>query len=351
MLFGNPSLSATSSESGAARSLALNSSAVRGWREAQRIVSLALLGAIAFSTSAAFAQRDKEEEEIPAPETVNLQTKDRVQLTCTYYQGLAEKKSVPVLLVHDWDGSRADFEHLATKLQALGHSVLVPDLRGHGESLSVLGASDQIDREKMRRQQIASTSLDLEACKKFLMEKNDEGKLNIDMLTVVAAGKMSIIAANWTITDWSYPVLGGKRQGQDVKALVFLSPERKFRGLSMIEALRNPLFTGRGATPLSVVVAAGTEDRTAKREAETVHTGLDRYRPDLDLEDKTEEERSKIIADKQDLFLWEFDVDYQGTNLVHQQASLPLTDNIGKFIYYRLLQKESQYPWQVREKE
>jgi hypothetical protein len=119
----------------------------------------------------------------------------------------------------------------------------------------------------------------------------------------------------------------------------------------MVNAMRNPLFTGRGIKPFSLVIAVGGEDRQARREATTIHSALEKTRPELDLEDKTEEERNRIIAEEQDLFLWTYEVDYQGTDLVHPRAPLGLTRNIGNFVYYRLGAKEGDFPWAVRKRD
>lgn len=309
---------------------------------------LGVLLAVSLGSASTHAQEQDEEPEIPQPETLTLETKDNLRLSVTWYQGLGEKNSIPFIMLHDWDGAKEDFTHLALEMQKLGHSVIVPDLRGHGDSKMFVGAAEPLDRERMNAVVIQSTTLDVEACKKFLTEKNDEGKLNIDMLTVVATGKMCVIATKWAIADWAYPVLGGQRQGQDVKALVFLSPERKFKGIDMIRELRHPLLSGRNITPLSVLIAYGTKDRHATDEAKKIHDMMERTRTKLDLEGKSEQERNKIMTEQQDLFLWGFDVDNQGAELVQENAQLRLPLNIGKFVYFRLTAKESNFPWMVR---
>ena len=48
----------------------------------------------------------------PRPQDIGLETKDGVMLRCTYYEGTAGKKSVPIIAIHDWDGQRGDFDRL-----------------------------------------------------------------------------------------------------------------------------------------------------------------------------------------------------------------------------------------------
>ena len=164
-------------------------------------------------------KRKPDEIEILPPEVVTLSTKDNVNLVCTFFaapqneEEATGKVAIPFILLHDWEGSRADLEPFGTYLQSLGNAVIIPDLRGHGESTSVAGVSKPIDHSKFRKSDVASAMLDIERCKKYLVKRNNEGKLNIDLLSIVAVGHTSTLAAAWTIEDWAFQNQGSIKQG------------------------------------------------------------------------------------------------------------------------------------------
>ena len=99
-----------------------------------------------------------------------MQTGDGLELTLTYYAGTKGKQTIPVVLLHMWKQSRNDYKDLAPALQALGYAVIVPDLRGHGESTHVKGArrDETLKAAKMPPQQFRlMVTEDMTAVKKF----------------------------------------------------------------------------------------------------------------------------------------------------------------------------------------
>jgi len=188
-----------------------------------------------------------EKQEIPKPKDVSIQTTDGVALAATYFPGLKEKESVPVVLLHELRGryqrggaantrfSRVDYAGLAKYLQARGHAVLVPDLRGHGDSnvRKIPGRADQvIDPETMGGPDYQRmVAIDMPTLKNYLIARNNEGELNIEKLVVVGAEESALLAMYWTQLDWSIPASGNQKQGQDIKAVILLSPKWSVPGL------------------------------------------------------------------------------------------------------------------------
>jgi len=297
------------------------------------------------------AQAKKDEKpEIPEPKPITLETKDGVSLRCTWYGGTLEKATVPVVMLPGWGGVRGDYAEVAKSLQNRGHAVIVPDLRGHGESTS-MQVGDEVERldyKKMSKNEIVGMLEDLKAVKKFLLDKNNEGELNIELLCVVSADVSCILAMNWALYDWSLVTFpNGVKQGRDIKALVLLSPTRSYKGLTTTAAEKHPLFTGRadrgGTSPLtlSVMIMVGERDRKSLLDAKQIHNSLERTRP------KLPDDRAERV-EKQDLFLLTRDVELQGTTLLDPELRLNLESQLAAFIHYRLEKKESEFSWTNR---
>ena len=217
---------------------------------------------------------------LPPPQNVGLKpTPDGVQLAATFYPSPLEKEqakeAVPVILLHQFKGSRTDYDNLALELQKLNCAVLVPDLRGHGQSTKKAtsdGKEKTIDPPLMNKQDFeAMVQYDLEACKSFLMEKNNAKQLNIDKLCVVGAEMGAALAVNWADRDWSWPMLTTGKQGQDVKAVVLLSPTWSFKGLAITPAATNRDFTGK----LSWMVVVGDQGFKEPGEAKRLKQALE----------------------------------------------------------------------------
>ncbi len=231
----------------------------------------------------------KQEIEIARPEDIILDTSDGVRLRVTYLAPPKAKgaegptnQAIPFILLHDWEGSRNDLAQYAFFLQRQGHAVIVPDLRGHGGSTEVVGRNQKIDAAKFRKNEVASAQKDIERCKKYLVQQHNKGEVNIDLLCVVAVGKTSVLAVQWTLNDWvAFPAFNTKgiKQGQDVKALMLVSPVKKLAGISILPTLKHGLFSGRGPT-LPMLIVWGASEENA-RECESIYNTLKKSRPDV----------------------------------------------------------------------
>ena len=300
---------------------------------------LAVLALIAMGSPLQGAPAKPDKDEGP-PEAINLplETRDGVSLRATFYPGSKGKKTVPIVILHEWKGNRAQYKDLALMLQAKGHAVLVPDLRGHGESTSMVQrGQEQVKLSAIRTKKKdidLMVSQDMEAVKRYLMEQNNQEELNIEKLCIIGVEMGAVVAANWALQDWAWPVLPSFKQGQDVKALVLVSPEWSFKGATMAPAIDNKELQGN----LSVMVMVGSQDKKALQTAEKTHNVLKRFHA---------EPSEKEARLKKTLYMIELDTSLQSAKLI-EQADLKAKPYIAAFIDARLV--EQSFPWSLRQR-
>lgn len=270
---------------------------------------------------------------LPKPQPVSMKTRDGVQLAGTYFPSPLDKEvqkdAAAVILLHAYKGSRGDFNDLAMQLQASGCAVLCPDLRGHGDSTRRSmpdGTERKLDPAMLTKQDLeAMVQYDVEACKSFLFEKHNAKELNIEKLALVGAEMGGAIAVNWAAWDWHWPVLATGKQGQDVKAVVLLSPVWAFKGLPISQAVGDRELVSR----LAWFIAVGNQEPRELSEAKRLFQSIERFFP-------TE-------ASKAAIGLLPVETSLQGTKML---AARGVNAQIVKFIDAQVAKKS--YAWADR---
>jgi len=191
-----------------------------------------------------------------------LSTEDGQNLHITYYKSTMEKDAAVVVLLHMKDGNRfvwqAEPGGFARRLQADGFAVITVDLRFHGENkggpAAAAGNANQggAGKKKGKKNQGLNLKLgdydamveaDMEAVKKFVHEEHQAGRLNMAKMGIVGPEMGASIAVAYTILDWNKEPYDDAQpgfqtpRGQDVKALVLISPEEKYQGIQMAKLL------------------------------------------------------------------------------------------------------------------
>jgi len=307
------------------------------------LLPLICCAAPAVAQEKAQEKKGHEEKKIPPPQEIPLQTGDGLQLAVTYFPGTEGKETVPVILLHQWKRSGADYKELAPYLQSLGHAVLVPDLRGHGGStrIKIRGKDETLDAATMHSRHFARMiDQDLYALKEFLWKSNNAGELNIDKMCVVGAEMGASVALEFARYDavgyqWNRVYYGPLKLGQFVKALVLISPEWSFRGLNLRRALAYPYVRSE----LSVLIAVGKGKPKALQDANRLYNVFRRYHPKPNPDDKAQ----------QDLLFGRLDTRLQGTNMLGLKQ-INLEKYIARFIELRLVksQEAQQFVWKER---
>lgn len=124
------------------------------------------------------------------------------------YQMYAGKAGSPaIILIHQLRRTRTDWDSVAKWLQKTGYTVIVPDLRGHGQSTGNLETFTPEDYNKMTN--------DIAAMKSVLENQG----ANVKRLGIIGASIGANIAYNYAVQD------------PDVKTVVLLSPGLEYRGI------------------------------------------------------------------------------------------------------------------------
>jgi pimeloyl-ACP methyl ester carboxylesterase len=302
--------------------------------------------ACAQDKAGATAEKKDDNVEIPLPEEIDLVTEDGLQMKATYFPGTKGEESIPVILLHGFKGNRKDFvqeQGLAPFLQEkLGCAVIVPDLRGHGDSTKIKVGKliTKIDAKTMRQPQIAAmVTEDLRAVKNYLWKKNNEKKLNLCKLTVIGVEEGAALALRYTAYDavgydGGEAKVGPLKLGKFVKAAVLISPPPiNIPALKMAQVMKLPEICQH----LPVMIVAGNKSKDYFAEAERLRGLFVKARP------PAEDNKPESIT------VWFFrkiETTLQGSKLL-AEASLQVPDNIVAFMKVWLITNadDKDYAW------
>lgn len=203
---------------------------------------------------------------------LELVTKDNVKLRAYYFPSDKGKEAIPVIVMHEWQGQAGPYAPMVNALWDAGCAVIVPEFRGHGGSREQEfgGRSREFNVNRMGKADVLNILTgDLEAVKKFLAEENNAEKLNLNALTLIGVREGAVLAAHWAVRDLNFPSVGSIKQGQDVKAMVLVSPERTLKGFHLDETLSD-----RSLRQLPFLIVVGQSSRQAD-DTERFHKRLE----------------------------------------------------------------------------
>lgn len=244
----------------------------RGWGRSLPLVVLATCVSV-WAPESLYAQATKPAAAVSRFEDKTLVTKDGIPLKISYFAGKKGKDTPVVILLHGKKGSRQNFNSsLAPFLNDAGYAVVTVDLRGHGETPLVPGPAVAPGATKNNAPQLkprdyqAMIPGDLEAVKKFLYDEHMAEKLNMSKLAILGADFSTAIATAYTELDWSKipwddaPTVAARTpRGQDVRALVLLSPEGSIQGMNTAQSETAVRILG-----LPVLIGVGSKDTADK---------------------------------------------------------------------------------------
>jgi len=237
-------------------------------------------------------------------------------ITFSYYAAFdaakkpeGNKNASVVMLIHGEGSERLFWDKtsspagvnmpFAKLLQEQGYAVLSIDMRKHGESAPEQEvAIDNDDYGYMVG--------DLVAIKEFLYKEHQAERLNMRKLAIVALDKMAPVATTYAEYDWKllpyddHPISAeATPRGQDVRALVLVSPELNAGKVKIVNSLK---FLGSPAFGIAFQVIVGKEDRRAVSKANSVFKMVGNEKGAEDRtemkEFETKEQSDKLFANR-----------------------------------------------------
>ena len=204
-----------------------------------------------------------------------LITSNRWPVHMTYYPSAKGPESPVVVFLHGDKEHRGfwevDGKSWVPDLQKQGVACLTVDLRKHGQSQPPGVSNLKITVEDYQ----AMVTSDLAAVKKFIFKEHQSLKLNMRKMAIVGSGMSCTVALMYSAIDWNkkpWPdssVLAARTpRGQDVRALILISPVSKVPGLPVgdaIEALKNP------ALDIALLTMAAVQDEEQSRTANLIY--------------------------------------------------------------------------------
>lgn len=221
-------------------------------------------------------------------------------LKLTYYKSTEGKEAAVILLMHMKGESRLVWsapsptapKGFAEQLQSKGFAVIAVDLRKHGQSKPGAEADDPkkaapADKDKAKKA-TGGTDLkpadyqlmvrDMDSIKRFIFEEHQKGNLNMRKMAIVAPGMSAAIGITFAAADWqkkpyddaSTPAARTPR-GQDVQAMVFLSPDTTLPGVPAHQVV--PQFKAINA-PMAALILVGKTDPLDNGQAKTLFKQL-----------------------------------------------------------------------------
>ncbi len=259
-----------------------------------------------------FAQNAPRKKAVVEEKT--LVTKDGLDLRITYFRSEGGKDSPVVVLLHGRAGNRLVWKDFAVKLQEENYAVITVDLSGHGESKSrnpktASSGGGKADESLRAGDYVNMVRFDLEAVKSFIFEEHQKEQLNMAKMAIAAADFSTAVAIAYADFDWqkepyddaAVPTLQTPR-GQDVKALILLSPESHAPGLTVPQSLARLKMI-----EFPALVAYGKGDTYDKGAAKKVYDNLAPKRG-----------KNSPELEKPYVYLMDYDVKLRGTDLLNR---------------------------------
>lgn len=236
--------------------------------------------------SSAVIAQDKKKDEKPVDDKTIQSPADGWPLRLTYYRSPEGKEAAVVVLLHMKGESRLAWtapKGFAEQLNSRGFAVIAVDLRKHGQSKPGAeeddpkkAAASEKDKGKkstggsdLKPTDYPLMVRDMDAVKKFIFEEHQKGNLNMRKTAIVAPTMSAAIAIAFAAADWAKApyddaanLASRTPRGQDIQAMIFLSPET-----TLPQVPAHQIAWQLKSTPMAAFVVVGGSDSQDKDQA------------------------------------------------------------------------------------
>ncbi len=147
-----------------------------------RVSVFALIMALAMASATACGGGGGPTFDVGDSETVTYQAEDGVVIAASWALPPAQARPAVVILFHELEGSRDQWDEFVPVLVNEGYAVLAPDLRSFGESTTVVRDGDE---ELYELTDLDELILDVDAALKWLGDRSD---VDLDRVGLIGAG-------------------------------------------------------------------------------------------------------------------------------------------------------------------
>ncbi len=163
------------------------------------------------------------EEEKENFEVVNFKTRDDQAISARLYIPRKNGRAPAVLLVHAAGSSAEPLDELAANLQRKGFAVLIPNLRGHGPSVSENYNWAKDTDADVRTKSWSLAVRDLEASTDFMRGHDSIHNSN---LSIVGVGAGALLATRYAVQD------------ENTRAIALIAPDPENYGFNILSDLK-----------------------------------------------------------------------------------------------------------------
>jgi alpha-beta hydrolase superfamily lysophospholipase len=201
--------------------------------------------------------------------TFKLHSFDGTPLAASFYPSKLGSSAPVVILIHEANRSRKDFEEpvtelkgqgLAEHLQDEGYAVFSMDLRGQGQN----------PRRNLTASDRPLLAEDIQAAYVFLLDRHNRGDFNVAKLGLIALGEGANLAVAWAYQPGAAVSTEGRPS--DLNALVLVSPFPEGYGYVLGHVLASL------APRIPLALLAGSKDNASKDAVESVRKMVERAR-------------------------------------------------------------------------